>query len=168
VRSRLVTPIQTRAFLRYKTPLDHAIQDDGKGTAMPRKTRELSRPRLEKAVRETRAKPEGYKIAKGGQIAAAGVDGLYLRVAPGGSLNWILFYPKGTRSNGKGEIVRHRVHSPLYGVRGNYPTIGLKRACERVGRIRSGPGLSPGIAPARETRAARSRRNLQRLFPPDA
>jgi hypothetical protein len=133
--------------MRHKMLANNAVQSDDKGTAMPKKAKEISQLQLEKAIRELKTKP------KGGMTAVGGVDGLYLRAAPGGSMNWILFYPKGTRVNGKGEIVTHRVSSSLYSIRSNYPTVGLKQARERAREIRS--GLLRGIDPADERREAK-------------
>jgi integrase len=126
---------------------------------MPKKAKELSQLQLDKAIREMKARP------KGGRIAVGSVDGLYLRVASGGSLNWILFYPKGTRINGQGAIVTHRASSSLYSVRSNYPAVGLKQARERARELRS--GLLKGIDPVeerRQERAARLRKENQRSF----
>ncbi|MDR0578055.1 MAG: tyrosine-type recombinase/integrase [Candidatus Accumulibacter sp.] len=114
---------------------------------MPKKARELTQLQLDKAIREMKAN------SKRGKIAVGGVDGLYLFVSLTGATYWILLYPKGTRINGKGETVTHRVSTALYSIPSNYPTVGLKQARERARQLRH--ELLKGNDPAEKHRHER-------------
>ena len=124
---------------------------------MSRKAAPIKPLQLRAKIEKLRTKPNGGKIAVGGD----GCDGLYLRVT-GNTAHWLFLYAKGTRVDGKGQTVTRLVSVALFDQKSGYPEVSLETARKRARELRE--NIRAGIDPQELRQAARIEREKARTF----